>query len=728
MSRSVTPARPASRASPGALPGRTIAAVEWFALGLLVVLFAWKGFAPAWAELNTDFPNYYLAARLYRAHYPLERVYDWVWFQRQKDHAGIDRGIVGYFPLSPFSALVVAPLVSLSPLAAKQCWLCVNLVLLAATIALLHAMTRLPARRVALVAFLAVVPLRTSFQFGQQHLLMMFLLTLAGWMYQRGREVACGTTLAIASALKLYPALFALFFLLKYRWRALASLCVGFALLVVLGVALFGLETMRVYATCVLPRAASIHPYNLAGNSTTELLRRLFLADADLNPHPLVIAPTVYLVLEPSIPPLFLVSALWLVRGRRTRDTEMLEWGAFVALLLVLSPGSSTYHFCVLILATVLGVDFLARAGRAREAAVLVAMHALVCFPFYRFVPGSPSGWNIFLGAPRLYALLLYWGVFLWTLARLAPPRPDARVTRVFALAFVALAVFGIASNVRHFAGQTERSASRLPESRADSAVTAPAVGPESVYFSRRASEAYVLERTGGTLVARAPPRTDLFHPAVNSVLGEGWVEVSSQRSHIARFALEAPVIDAARLPVEVEDAEQPVISADGRWLAFLRERGGRGSLWVADRRAPAPDAAPGPVERQVVDASHDVLDFAFYPDDRIVLAARSDDGTGLFVTSPTPAPVVALPTTDRFTRYPAISPDGRWLAYGVQEHGVWQLHVMDLVTNERRLLTHANCNSVTPAWMADSTTVVYANDCDRGLGETTLWRIRAVP
>jgi hypothetical protein len=702
---------------------------EWTVLGFLITLFVWKGLVPAWRELNTDFPNYYLAARLYRDHYPFERLYDWVWFQRQKDHAGIDRGVVGYFPLSPFSALIVAPLASLSPLAAKQCWLCVNLLLLAATIFLLRAMTLLPTRRVAIIVFLSIIPLRTSFQFGQQHLLILFLLTLAGWMYSKKRDVTSGAVLAVAAAIKLYPALFALFFLLKHRWRALASLCSVLALLIVLAAAVFGLETVRVYGTHVLPRAGSMHPYYLGLNSTTELLRRLFVADPDLNPNPLAHAPAAYALLEPSIPALLLISALWLMRDTGTRAGELLHWGAFAALLLVISPGASSYHFCTLILATALGVDFLLGASRAGGAAALVACHALVCFQLYRFVPTWPSGWRIFLGVPRLYALLGYWGVFLWTLACVAEaPRRTTGKAIVFGLAFLALVSIGVVSRARHFSTHLEKYAVRLPVSKGVAVASSPAVTARGIYFSRRDNESYVLDRTGVALVTRAPPRTDLFHPTGSPGLEEGWVEVSSGRSYIARFSLDVSQMVVAELPVEIGNAEQPTVSSDGRWLAFLREDRGHGSLWVAERRSPGQGEGRPPAERQLVDTTHDVFDFSFFPDGRIVLAARRGAATGLFVTSPTSGSLVELATTEYRVSYPSVSADGRWLAYAAEEHGVWQLHLMDLATHEQRRLTHADCNSVMPSWMPDSKSIVFAADCDRGIGETILYRISVLP
>ncbi len=47
--------------------GTRLASIDWaenILLAALVGVFIWRGFFPAWRSLNTDFPNYYLAARL----------------------------------------------------------------------------------------------------------------------------------------------------------------------------------------------------------------------------------------------------------------------------------------------------------------------------------------------------------------------------------------------------------------------------------------------------------------------------------------------------------------------------------------------------------------------------------------------------------------------------------------------------------------------------------------
>ena len=65
--------------------------VEWVLLLILLWLFVGRALVPGWRILNTDFPNYYLAAVLRCQRHSLDRTYEWTWFQRQKDHNDISQ-------------------------------------------------------------------------------------------------------------------------------------------------------------------------------------------------------------------------------------------------------------------------------------------------------------------------------------------------------------------------------------------------------------------------------------------------------------------------------------------------------------------------------------------------------------------------------------------------------------------------------------------------------------
>jgi hypothetical protein len=716
--------------------GSTRRHLEWLAVATLAGLFVWKGLLVGWAALNTDFPNYYLGGRLFRGGWPLERLNDWIWMQRQKDHAGLDQALVGYLPSTLWSTLIIVPLTWLPPLAAKRVWLVFNLLLLLGVLHLLRYLTRLPYRRIALVTLLAIVPLRTNFQFGQQHLVVLFLMTLAAWAYFRGRPTWSGVLLALAAALKLYPALFALFFWRKRQWRALLGLIAATVGVVALGVELFGLESLRSYAFRILPRSLKGEyndPYLVNLNSFTALLRRLFVAEPELNPHPFIHAPLVFVAIQPIAQAAVLLAGLWAIdRGRSQPGKQKLDWAAFCVLLFLLSTGASSYHLCALILPAALAVDYFAETGHEKGAWMVAASFALVCFPYgRRLISAAPSGWKILLGFPRLYALFALWAIVASAAWRARAGRDGARPRReraIWALSFAAWAGISLLSSVRHFDGQFANYGARLDVGGGALIATTPTTVAGEVYFTRMVEAGYVVDRIGRSIAVDVPRGTDLFFPTGTAASRDGWIELASNISRVVRFPRGRDHLDSTDLVVEVEDAEQPAISPDARWLGFIRERRGRGGLWVVDRSAMLSGEASRGRERQLLDAAEDVLDFSFLPDDRIVTATFRDGTSRLSLIDPASGQQVGLETSPRPARYPAPSPDGRWIAYAEESHGQWQLWTMSLGGDEKHQLTRADCNSVMPSWTSDSKSLVYASDCSRGIGHTTLCEIAARP
>src|SRR5260370_35781359 len=132
----------------------------------MIAYFTIHTLPAGWKTLNTDFSNYYLTARLAREESATSRIYEWIWLQRQKDHREIDQRIISLVPITPFSTLAIWPLAGMPPLAAKHCWLILNVALMTATVVLLRSLTQLPLRRIALVAALSI-PLNKNVLYGQ---------------------------------------------------------------------------------------------------------------------------------------------------------------------------------------------------------------------------------------------------------------------------------------------------------------------------------------------------------------------------------------------------------------------------------------------------------------------------------------------------------------------------------------------------------------------------------
>src|SRR5258708_6791407 len=70
---------------------------------LATIAFLATTFRAGWNRAETDFPNYYTAAVLVRKGAPLHSYYDWTWFQRQMNYAGVENQLGGYIPQTPLT-------------------------------------------------------------------------------------------------------------------------------------------------------------------------------------------------------------------------------------------------------------------------------------------------------------------------------------------------------------------------------------------------------------------------------------------------------------------------------------------------------------------------------------------------------------------------------------------------------------------------------------------------
>jgi len=726
------PGSEVAQVQPARFPTRVFPRAESAILLLLVGVFLWRGFLPGWRNSTTDFPNYYLAARLYRQGFALDRVYDWMWFIRQQDHVGMDKRLITFASQTLLSMLPVAPLASLPPLTAKRVWLIANLIFLGLVILLLNRMSQLGLRRVMILTFLALDPVSRNFLLGQMHVLLLLLLVFAAWAYLKGLPASSGAVLAAASALKIYPAFFLFYFLRKKQWRAVFGLVAGCILLAGLSVALFGWPAIRVYLFEGLPRLLSgtaTDPYSVQLNSFTALLRRLFIAEPDLNPHPLAQIPLAFALLRPLFEAFLFVPFLWLVGvGRKDPGREMLEWGGYVALLLVLSTAPASYHFCALILSAIFVADYLARSRRIRALAAWVALYTLVCLPINRLTPSSPSGWHTMLSFPRLYAELALWFFLLLELNRAhetpLKPRLRTREAAVFGCILIFLYGAGAASDFRNLRGQFDDYAGREAMPAKSFMATEPAVGRGGAWFVSMTMAGFELTSLGGASTQVFSFASDAFHPSWSPGARQLWVELSGSRSRIVRID-QLDNKGRRALPVTmVEDATMPAVSADGRWLAFIREDKGRGSLWVASLEKQKQMADPLQA-REIAGPSDDVWDVSFASNDQVLYSAQPHGKLELFSADPMWLKVTPILTGSSATsRFPAESPDGNWLAYSREEGGAWHLALLNLKTKRDIQLTRGACNSTHPAWAEDSKSIIYATDCGRGLGLTALARL----
>lgn len=687
----------------GSRHSRDIAIAEWTLLAILLAIFAGRGFLPAWRTLNTDFPNYYLAASLYHRGIALDRAYEWVWFQRQKDYLNISQPLVGFVPNPPICALPILPLSGLSPLTAKRAWLVLNLGFFVFALELLRRVTKLPLRRVGLVSLLCVVPLRANFLVGQYYILILLLICAAYYSACLGHRLTSGMFLAAGAALKLFPALFLILFVWRQDWRSAAGLVLGVAVLATISVALFGAPVHWVFLIEVLPRALHgdmVGPYSLQWNSFSALWHHLFLFEPELNPSPLLNSPVLYALAQATTAVMLLLSFLLATSGNRAKRTVALEWAVLVSLLLLISSMPSSYHYCVLIFTGVIAVDEFLKTDDKRKAIVFILLFAFACAP----VPGRIAR----LLLPRLSGTLALYALLLHALSSGKSFRIRGKW---LAPAVVVIAVLAI-SNLSSVRNRAEDFGHRLSNLSTGYSASNPVAIGDRVVFTEMLDEKYAAMSWQNGEEQDVPFSGDVLSVGGNEGSSVGYFEEVTRQSSIVRLSLAS----SNSISEQLSEGQRPTVSWDGRWLAFIREEHGRPTVWLMgpDSRGTAQligNGAPNILDVSVTSEGDLIAAVGPVSEPHLALLRRS---TGMVE----PLTGIAGPA-----RYPAISNDGKRLAFSRRKWSSWQLVVRDLTTGAEQQLTHTACNATLPSW-EDANTLLYATDCGRGFGLSAIARV----
>jgi hypothetical protein len=674
----------------------------------------------AWSKLNTDFPNYYLTARLVHEGYNTDRIYEWVWLQREKDHRAIDNPLVGVIPITPFSTLIMWPISELPALTAKHVWMLVNLALLVPLCWLLRALTGLSLQRIALVCALSI-PMHNNLLFGQYYIFLLVLIAAACRAYLRELYLISGALIAVAAACKIFPILFLAWFLERRNWRALASAFVTGIATLALSIAAFGWNVHRTYLHEVLPwtlHGEGMSPYVTSAASISSLLHYLLLREPEWNPHPWHNSIFIYSLLQPVLQMLLLAPAILLIRRRdRTPQRIVIEWAGLLTASLAISTMPAGYHFVLMIFPVcVLGALLIDRGAVAWLIALLIA-YLGIGLPMPS--PSHPIGPHILLYAPRLFLML---AVLFGTYRLLRPGRDqDAGWdwTHFAWTGFMTLAMlFSVQSTYRLQRAVREEYVYRIALKTPSQFDNDPVIDggvlryiATASHYNSTAFEGYRLVAAGNSTGFDSSPGDDL-----SFAVGSRQLLVEKARSQ------ESAIVDL-RDPTKtiLDAARNPMLSSDGQDLAFVRDDHGRGRLMVQSfsQSGSSNLVALTPPSINVYEAAFALRsEYAFSGVEngqppQIYLTDLSHANTRLDLGE---------------SRYPALSLDGRWMAYCHLDHGMWNLWIRDQTTGATRRVADLPCNQIEPSWESDSKSLVYATDCGRSLWQTGISRRQVIP
>ncbi|MCB1337229.1 MAG: DUF2029 domain-containing protein [Maritimibacter sp.] len=186
-----------------------------------------------------------------------------------------------YPPLwAVLTAFVAGP--SFEPFAAAMLW--INSALVAGTVALAiratgAALNPLLHAALALAIFALAPVVVVALAQGQPQILVSFLTVLAIERARADAQIAAGAALGVAAAMKLFPAVYVVFWIARGEWRAVASFAVTGAVLAALSIAFAGWALHADFLANVAQVGRTILVTGAALNIDA-ILSQLFFADA----------------------------------------------------------------------------------------------------------------------------------------------------------------------------------------------------------------------------------------------------------------------------------------------------------------------------------------------------------------------------------------------------------------------------------------------------------------
>jgi hypothetical protein len=597
---------------------------------LTFLLLMATAFRAGWQRPETDFPNYYTAAVALRHGEPLRDLYDWTWFERQMNYAGIENRVGAYSPQTPLTMLPFVPFAKFPMQTAKRIWLVLNLFFLFATIWMLSRVTKFSFAQIWLFAFCGYFALQNNFRYGQYYVFLLFLLTLCFFLLHRKNHALSGCVAGITFGLKLYGGPLLLFFLARRHWKALAGMVVAAALLAALAIILFGPGDIYYYATQIFPRSLEgnpADPYNPGSPNLVTFLHRTFLSEPELNPHPLFEAPWLFFFLRTFTTLAILLFVFLGANSRQSSERHDFAW--FMVAAVFLSSSTASYTFILLLLPLVLLLDELPDESKPREAAFLFVSYFLLTLPL-------PMTWLF----PKVWLLLILFLVLGRSSWRQIPRRSLIAATAVALL----IAFIGAQRNIKNYANEPGRHFepiavqsgaifSDLPViSRAGLFYQSMRMDPLDRYVLRwvHNGQSEELSFAGQALQPR-------LSPDGNSIDFE---LVANRTSTWMRFDPATRTSTPLSTPVPA-NSKAPAISPDGKWEAITSTKSGPQQIFVHD--------LSNGVERQLTGGNCNNSSPAWTLDSKsIIFASDCDRAVGLpaLYRVPIPASVASSVTS----------------------------------------------------------------------------------
>ena len=168
----------------------------------------------------------------------------------------------------------------------------------------------------------------------------------------------------------------------------------------------------------------------------------------------------------------------------------------------------------------------------------------------------------------------------------------------------------------------------------------------------------------------------------------------------------EAPLAPEAYATVPTIATPRP--SPDGQWIAFARAYDGRNDLWIVDVAGGLPLQLSDRATLQGADPSQrHASAIAWTPDGWDIVYASGKDGK-LWIVPAAGGPARAIDEAPGNHHSPAVSPDGRRVAFVAERGERGDIMVADLDGRAARVISDGDEYVLQPRWSPDGTALLY--------------------
>jgi hypothetical protein len=392
---------------------RSVAIVLFAALATVLVA---RGIVPAMSKIDSDFPDYFTAAKIVADGGPVERLYDDVWFQQQMHRYVPGSESIGKFsPFPPPTAFLLLPLTRMEPLDALRVVTVVSALCLAGSIVLLARILSLTLVESAVFILLSGYAVINTLRFGQPYIAVSLSCIAGYYAYLKNRPVLAGMCFGLFLPFKYFPAVILIYFAFRKDWKVVlgGGLVVSFIALVsigVLGWRIHGIFLSSVLGNHLVGVLSEQDPYTASFQSFDSLFRRLFVYDAALNPRPWLVFPPLQSIgvsaAKASVVLAAFAALIKLARSGIATATAP-SIGILGILTLLEAPATATYHFVLLWLPVGLLVHhFFCERDRASGYFILGTYTLIGFLPYGHTQRFEGRGGLTVLAYPRLFVLL----------------------------------------------------------------------------------------------------------------------------------------------------------------------------------------------------------------------------------------------------------------------------------------------------------------------------------